>query len=105
MGNLLIKSRFLVKLYFMFIMAKTQVCSWSPNPNMNVKTVKKFCWDVSRTFYNELGSIEVVVRPNHDSLSDKGGDDWRDAIIIYWTVTIPWIERDDQEEKCLKLPF
>jgi len=29
-GNLSIKSRFLTELHFMFIVTKTQACSWSP---------------------------------------------------------------------------
>jgi len=39
---------------------------------MNVETVERSCWDASRTFSDEFGSIEVVIRTNRDLPNDRG---------------------------------
>jgi len=104
--NLLIKSRFLAKLHFMLIIAKTQACSWSLNPDMNVKIVKKFCWDASWTFFNEFGLIEVIARSNHDSPNDRGEGMIIDMPLLYIEQSSFFlIERNDPEEECLKSLF
>ena len=90
----------------MFIMVKTQACSWSPTPDMNVKTVERFCWDVSQAFFNEFSSIEVIARPNCD-LSNDGGEGMVGDMPLSHIDQSPSfrIERNNQEEECLKSLF
>jgi len=88
-GNLSIKLKFLIKLYFMFIMAKTQACSCTPNPDVNVKRVERFRRDVSRTFFNDLGSIEVIVRLNRDFSNDRGREMIGDMLSLKYCENTP----------------
>ena len=72
---------------------------------MNVETLERSCKDASRIFFNN-GSIGVVVRPNRDSLNDKGEGVIGDIPLLHMEQSpFFWIERNDQEEECLKLLF
>ena len=84
----------------------TQAYSWSPNQDMNVETVKTFCWDVSWTFLNELDSIEFVTRPNRNSSNDRGEGVIGDMPLLHIEQLPSFqIERNDQEEESLKSVF
>jgi len=47
---------------------------WLPHFDMNVETMKRFCKDASRTFFNEVGLI------SHQICSFGPPSDWLDPL-------------------------
>ena len=61
---------------------------------------------MTQTFVNELGSIVVIARSNHDSPNDKGDGMIGDMPLLHIGQSSSfWIERDDQEEECINSLF
>ena len=61
---------------------------------------------MSRTFFNELGSIEVVARLNSDLPNDIGVGMIGDMSLLHIEQSLFFgSKRNDQEEECLKSSF
>jgi len=65
---------------------------------MDVETLKRPCKDVSRTFFNEFGSTEVIMWPNRDSPNDRGERMIGDMPLLNIEQSSSfWIKKNDQE--------
>jgi len=61
---------------------------------------------VSRIFFNEFGSIEVVAKLNRDSPNDRGEEMIGDMLLLHIELSPSfWIEMNDRQEEYVNSLF